>query len=293
MPFRSDGTYSFVYEESRASRVPNNQRTPGPLSVPTKKLFDAIDDENLEAFEQALAEGANVNAFDRGYTPLMTIVTNLSACSGMETEEKYHSMIRLLLLDHNINVNVRGQIDGNTVLHLAMCFQQKKTLQLLLSHPSIDTNITNKEEQSPSECARQNRAEHLIIEIQKAQKGKQLLNALASRNIYQAKTLLNQELNPNCWRGNQNGEIETPLSLIIKSCLQTITEDKEEVLTKLLKHKELDFSQIKPIPAIEQNIQLKRIIEQAIKGRLIDTINKKDLDDVKKLVEDNCFINCA
>ncbi|MDR2547900.1 MAG: ankyrin repeat domain-containing protein, partial [Rickettsiales bacterium] len=64
MPFRSDGTYSFVYEESRASRVPSNQRIPEPLSAPTKKLFQAIDDENLEDFKRALAEGVDVNAFD-------------------------------------------------------------------------------------------------------------------------------------------------------------------------------------------------------------------------------------
>ncbi|MGL9718665.1 MAG: ankyrin repeat domain-containing protein [Wolbachia sp.] len=283
------------YRSNRTNITDNNmfgRTTPEPLSASTKKLFDAIDDENLEDFKQALAEGADVNAFNRGYTPLMTIVTGLSTCSGMETEKKYHSMVGLLLLNQGIDVNVRGQIDGNTVLHLAMCFQQKKTLQLLLSHPSIDSSVTNKEEQCPSEYARQNRAEHLIIEIQKAQKGKQLLNALASRNIYQAKTLLNQEFNPNCWK-NQNGEIETPLSLIIKSCLQTITRDKEEILTKLLKHKDLDFSQIKSTPAIECNIQLKRVIEQAITERLTDTIKRKDLDDVKKLVEDNCFMNYA
>ncbi|MDR3132006.1 MAG: ankyrin repeat domain-containing protein [Rickettsiales bacterium] len=242
----------------------NSERTSRQSSESTKKLFQAIDDENLEAFEQALAEGANVNAFDAGYTPLMTIVTNLSACSRIETEEKYHSMIRLLLLYRNINVNICEQINDNTVLHLAMCFQQKKTLQLLLSHPNINTNITNKKSQSPSECARQNRAKHLIIEIQKAQKGKELLDALSNRDIYQAKTLLNQELNPNCWRRTYSGEIETPLSLIIKSCLQTITRDKEEVLTRLLKHKELDFSQIKQIQAIEKNLRLGQIIAQAI-----------------------------
>ncbi|MDX5526551.1 MAG: hypothetical protein O7167_01505 [Wolbachia endosymbiont of Andrena nigroaenea] len=96
-------------------------------------------------------------------------------------------------------------------------------------------------------------------------------------------------LNPNI----QSEEIETPLSLIIKSCLQEITQDNEEVLIKLLKHKDLDFSQIKPIQAIEQNPWVKQIIEQAITARLADAINRKDLDDVEKLVEDNCFINRA
>jgi hypothetical protein len=174
-----------------------------------------------------------------------------------------------------------------------MCFQQKKTLQLLLSHPNINTDLTNKKQQNPEEYARQNRAEYLIIEIQKARKGRELLDALSRGNIYQAKRPLNQEFNPNCWKRSRSEEIETPLSLIIRSCLRTITEDKKEVLIKLLKHKELDFSQIKPIQAIERNSWVKQIIKQAITERLTDTINKKDLDDVKKLVEDNCFMSHA
>ncbi|MBC6686625.1 ankyrin repeat domain-containing protein [Wolbachia pipientis] len=269
-----------------------NQRTPKPLDEPTQKLFKAINDENLEAFKQALKEGADVNKFDEeGMTPLISIAINLSA--GFKTEKEYQNMIRLLLLHQSIGVNIREQNNGDTALHLAMCFQQKKTLQLLLSHPNIIPYLINKKQQNPEECARQNRAEYLIIEIQKAQKGRKLLDALSSGNIYQAKGLLNQELNPNCWKRSQSEEIETPLSLIIQSCLQGITSDNKEVLTKLLKHKELDFSQIKPIQAIERNSWVKRIIEQAIKERLTATINKKDLDDVKKLVEDNCFMSHA
>lgn len=53
-------------------------------------------------------------------------------------------------------------------------------------------------------------------------------------------------------------------------------------MTKLLKHKDLDFSQIKPIQDIEKNPWVKQIIEQAITERLADAINSKDLDDVKK-----------
>ncbi|MDE5062111.1 ankyrin repeat domain-containing protein [Wolbachia endosymbiont of Drosophila tsacasi] len=174
-----------------------NQRTPEPLDEPTQKLFKAIDDENLEAFKQALAEGADVNAFDKeGMTPLISIAINLSA--GSKTEKEYQNMIRLLLLHRSIDVNIREQNNNNTALYLAMCFQQKKTLQLLLSHPNISTYLTNKKQQNPEECARQNRAEYLIIEIQKARKGRELLDALSSGNIYQAKRLLNQESNPNC-----------------------------------------------------------------------------------------------
>lgn len=44
------------------------------LDAPTRNLFQAIDDEDLEGFKQALTEGANVNAFDEeGMTPLMFI----------------------------------------------------------------------------------------------------------------------------------------------------------------------------------------------------------------------------
>ncbi|WP_353277625.1 ankyrin repeat domain-containing protein [Wolbachia endosymbiont (group B) of Villa cingulata] len=264
-----------------------NQTTSGQS---TTKLFEAINEENLGDFEQALAEGADVNAFDEeGMTPLISIISNLSSGSGAEKE--YQSMIRLLLLHQSIDVNIHEKRDGNTALHLAMCFLQKKVLQLLLSHPRISIDLLNKIFQNPEQCARKNRAEHLIIEIQKAQTGRQLLNVLSRGNFHEAKVLLNQEFNPNCWKRNLNGEIETPLSLIIKSCLQGITQDNEEVLTKLLKHKELDFSQIKPISAIEQNQRVKQIIERTIKERLTDTIDKKDLDDVKELVEDNCFMN--
>lgn len=237
-----------------------------------------------------MEEGANVNKFDeQGMTPLISIVNNLSA--GSKAEKEYQNMIRLLLSHWSIDVNIREQNNNNTALHLAMCFQQKKTLQLLLSHPGIKTYLTNEKQQNSEECARQNRAGHLIIEIQKAQKGKELLNALSSGNIYQAKRPLNQEFNPNCWKRSRSEEIETPLSLIIQSCLQGITPDNKEVLTKLLKHKDLDFSQIKPIQAIKQNSRLEKIIEQAITERLTDTINRKDLEDVKELVEDNCFMN--
>ncbi|WP_264682646.1 MULTISPECIES: ankyrin repeat domain-containing protein [unclassified Wolbachia] len=246
----------------------------------------------MNHFQQALQEGADVNAFnEEGMTPLISIIYDLSAGSETEEEKEYQSMIRLLLLHRSIDVNIQKKGDGNTALHLAMSFQQRKVLQLLLSHTRISMYLLNKRLQDPEKCAKKNRAEHLIIEIQKAETGKQLLNALSNRNIDRAKELLNQELNPNCWKRNSNGEIETPLSLIIKSCLQGITESNEEVLRKLLKHKELDFSQIKPISAIEQNPWVKQIIEQVMKERLTDAINRKDLDDIKKLVEDNCFMN--
>lgn len=284
MPYRNGVAYYGAYGggDNTASQA-RNPTTSRQLSESTQKLFDAINDGNLKDFKQALEGGADVNAFDEeGMIPLMSIVTNLSASS--ETEKEYQNMIRLLLLHQGIDVNICEKGSDNTAVHLAMCFQQREALRLLLSHPDIKTYLTNKEQQNPNGCAKQNRAEYLITEIQKARKGRELLDALSSGSIYQAKRLLNQELNPNCWKRTQDGRIKTPLSLIIQSCLRTITEDKKEVLTKLLKHKDLDFS-------YEQYAQLKQTIEQAITERLADAINRKDLDDVKKIVDDNCFMN--
>ncbi len=275
-----------------------NQTTSGQS---TTKLFEAIDDENLGDFERALAEGANVNAFDKGYTPLMTIIMN------GDDSPTHLKMMTLLLQHQSLKINAQETKENNTALHLALRMENRNFAQILLRHTGLNVNIKNIHRidfqgnfsHTPEEYIRKigqvqdKNFSHLTIEIQKAQTGKELLDVLSNRNIDRAKRLLNQELNPNCWKRNSNEEIETPLSLIIKSCLQGITEDNEEVLTKLLKHKELDFSQIKPIPAIEQNSRLKQIIEQAMKERLTDAINRKDLVDVKELVEDHCFINRA
>ncbi|WP_265036859.1 ankyrin repeat domain-containing protein [Wolbachia endosymbiont (group A) of Anomoia purmunda] len=292
MPYRNGVAYYGAYGggDNTASQA-QNSTTSRQLSESTKKLFGAIDDENLEAFKQAIAEGANVNAFDKGYTPLMTIIIN------NDDSPICLKMMMLLLQHQSLNINAQETKKRNTALHLAFLMENKDFVQMLLRHPELDINVENDCYVIGNRCTPRKYIEqigenqkkdfsYLTMEITKAQKGKELLAALSSGNIYQAKRLLNQELNPNHWKRNQNGKVETPLSLIIKSCLQGITQDNEEVLTKLLKHKDLDFSH-------ERYAQLKQIIGQAITGRLTDTINSKDLNDVKKLVEDNCFINRA
>ncbi|WP_264329505.1 MULTISPECIES: ankyrin repeat domain-containing protein [unclassified Wolbachia] len=295
-----------------------NQTTSRQLDEPTQKLFKAIDNENPEAFKQALKEGADVNAFDKeGMTPLMSIV-NVCAVSG-DGQATLEKMAKLLIQNRSININAQSKqsvsttrtrydpstqseisefittsnMRKDTALHIACQVGAKDVVKILLTHPDIKTDIKNYEYKSPEDCIARGFERVIKLEFKKAQKANELLGALSSRNIYQAKRPLNQEFNPNCWKRSRNEEIETPHSLIIQSCLQGITSDNKEVLTKLLKHKELDFSQIKPIQAIEQNSWVKQIIEQAITERLTATINKKDLDDVKKLVEDNCFMSHA
>ncbi|MDX5507639.1 MAG: hypothetical protein O7149_03400, partial [Wolbachia endosymbiont of Hylaeus sinuatus] len=335
----------------------NNQRT---LDESTQGLFEAIDNENLEAFKQALKEGADVNAFDEeGMTPLMFTANIYITSNNQPTLEK---MAKLLIQNRSININAQSkqpvyeerqkrdrhgrlvylfcgqevaevrpgyyiycnngrsvdnvddpgerryfnsyydgvkekirtsEIQKNTALHIACQVGAKDIVKILLTHPGINTDVRNCEDKDPKDCIARGFEDTIKLEFEKAQKANELLGALSSGNIYQAKRLLNQELNPNCWKRTYNEEIETPLSLIIESCLRGITQDNEEVLTKLLKHKDLDFSQIKPIQDIEKNPWVKQIIEQAIKERLTGTINRKDLDDVKELVKDNCFINRA
>ncbi|MGL9718264.1 MAG: ankyrin repeat domain-containing protein [Wolbachia sp.] len=290
--------------------------TPEPLSESTKQLFEAIDDENLEDFKQAITEGADVNAFDEeGMTPLMSI-TNIYITSDNQPALK--EIAKLLIQRRNIDINAQSKqviseeqwrythdfqgivssgfrptayVRKDTALHIACQVGAKDIVKILLTHPDVKTGVENYEYKSPKNCIARGFEDTIKLEFEKAQKGKQLLNALSS--IYLTKVLLDEELNPNCWERARSGEIETPLSLIIKSCLYTITKDREEVLTKLLKHKELDFSQIKSTSVLIEREQLKRIIKQAITERLIDTINKKDLDNVKELVGDNCFMDCA
>ncbi|WP_353279305.1 ankyrin repeat domain-containing protein [Wolbachia endosymbiont (group B) of Xanthorhoe designata] len=112
-----------------------NQTTSGQS---TAKLFKAIDDENLENFKQALAEGANVNAFDNGYTSLMTIIVN-----GDDSPTNL-KMMTLLLQHQNLNVNIQETKERNTALHLAFLMENRSFVEILLRHSSIDTNVRNR-----------------------------------------------------------------------------------------------------------------------------------------------------
>ncbi|WP_265026997.1 ankyrin repeat domain-containing protein [Wolbachia endosymbiont (group A) of Bombylius major] len=308
-----------LYGENRTNT--NGYRYQRTRDAPTQKLFKAIDDENLEAFKQALEGDADVNAFDKGYTPLMTLIMN------GDDSPICLKMMMLLLQHQSLNINAQETKEHNTALHLAFRMENRNFIRMLLRHPNLDIYVKNsyllikpEYQQLSEEYLRDFHKErffhtpkeyiekvgriqkrnfsHLTMEIMEAEGGKAFLESfsfLASSSMWVTQMLLNynDKPNPNCWKRNQNGEIETPLSLIIKSCLQGITQDNEEVLTKLLKHKDLDFSQIKPIQDMEKNPWVKQIIKQAITERLTATINKKDLDDVKKLVEDNCFMSHA
>ncbi|WP_265039576.1 ankyrin repeat domain-containing protein [Wolbachia endosymbiont (group A) of Protocalliphora azurea] len=90
-----------------------NQTTSRQLDEPTQKLFKAIDNENPEAFKQALKEGADVNAFDKeGMTPLMSIV-NVCAVSG-DGQATLEKMAKLLIQNRSININAQSKQSVST-----------------------------------------------------------------------------------------------------------------------------------------------------------------------------------
>ncbi|AAW71153.1 Predicted protein [Wolbachia endosymbiont strain TRS of Brugia malayi] len=76
--------------------------TPGPLNESTQKLFQAIDNENLEDFERAIAEGTDVNTFDEeGMTPLMSVANTYIASSNQPTLKE---MTKLLIQKTEISM---------------------------------------------------------------------------------------------------------------------------------------------------------------------------------------------
>ncbi|WP_246038583.1 ankyrin repeat domain-containing protein [Wolbachia endosymbiont of Leptopilina clavipes] len=112
-----------------------NQTTSGQS---TTKLFKAIDEGKLGDFERALEEGANVNTFDQGYTPLMTIIM------GVDDSPTNLKMMTLLLQHQNLNINAQETKESNTALHLAFLMENRNFVQMLLRHPNMNTNIKNK-----------------------------------------------------------------------------------------------------------------------------------------------------
>ncbi|MFT4314207.1 MAG: ankyrin repeat domain-containing protein [Wolbachia pipientis] len=88
-------------------------------SEATKKLFKAIEFQNVsdkniapeEAwnhFQQALEEGANVNAFEDGMTPLMCIASAFVTSSN-EEQQSLELMAKLLVQHKKIDVNIKSK----------------------------------------------------------------------------------------------------------------------------------------------------------------------------------------
>jgi len=90
-------------------------------------------------------------------------------------------------------------------LHVACQVGAKDIVKILLTYPDVKTDIRNCEGKSPEDSIERGSKNVIELEFKKAQKGKELLNALSNRDIYRAKTLLDGELSPNCWRRTYSG----------------------------------------------------------------------------------------
>lgn len=88
-------------------------------SEATKKLFKAIEFQNVSGeriapeeawnhFQQALEEGANVNAFEDGMTPLMCIASAFVTSSN-EEQQSLELMAKLLVEHKKIDVNIKSK----------------------------------------------------------------------------------------------------------------------------------------------------------------------------------------
>ena len=79
---------------------------PPTAKAPDISILDAAEKGNIEAVKQHLADGADVNAKDRGWTPL-----HYAAIRG-------HKEIAELLIAKGANVNAKNNV-GDTPLDLA------------------------------------------------------------------------------------------------------------------------------------------------------------------------------
>jgi len=100
------------------------------LSQKDEALFQAIDLMDLEAVEEALANGADVNVINDigGDMPLQS------------AERKGHAEIVELLIDNGARIDVFGTFTNETILHSAVIHKHIEIVKLLLAR-GADVNV--------------------------------------------------------------------------------------------------------------------------------------------------------
>ncbi|OCA06064.1 ankyrin repeat domain-containing protein [Wolbachia endosymbiont of Trichogramma pretiosum] len=80
-------------------------------------------------------------------------------------------------------------IQKNTALHIACQTAATDIVKILLTHPDAKTDIKNCQNKVPTDLIARGFENIIKLEFEKAQTGKELLNAISGRNIDQAKRL--------------------------------------------------------------------------------------------------------
>ena len=94
---------------------------------------------NLKAVRAALTRGEDVNSKDvGGGTPLRWAVVN-----------KENSIVRLLLEQPALDLNLADDKEGDTALHLAVIIDNVEGVRLLLADPRLDPNQKNNDGHAP------------------------------------------------------------------------------------------------------------------------------------------------
>ncbi|MFL3876334.1 hypothetical protein [Wolbachia endosymbiont of Trichogramma kaykai] len=134
-------------------------------SEATKKLFKAIEGA-WNHFQQALKEGANVNPFEDGMTPLMCIASAFVTSNNREVVDR-SPYLHCIYLDNLQPVNEgfipqnyahaeeeikTGKREKNTALHIACKLGNVNMTKILLTHPKMKINIKNYENKNPRDC---------------------------------------------------------------------------------------------------------------------------------------------
>lgn len=189
----------------------------------TERLFKAIDDENWEAFQVAIGEGANVNAFDQqGYSPLMKVAMNYSSLVTVnERSLTLEKQVIYLITNSLTDINLKSQVpvpermpslndysrvvfldeENNTALHLACILASEHMVSILLRRKDIDLSIENYERKTAEECSDRSNFTRIKKEFEKAKLGQRLLSLMANGNFNQEVRRLSGDgnLNPNCF----------------------------------------------------------------------------------------------
>jgi ankyrin repeat protein len=143
------------------------------------KFLYAIESSNLFLFRDALEDGVDVNfRTDKdGNTPMMILLMSMSVIlNGAKEEEDFNSMFDELCEHKQLDINICND-DGNSALHFACMFQNKRGIEKLVSIDKIELSLKNNDQETPIMYAKRMKVTHIVKILSNAIRQKNLLNA--------------------------------------------------------------------------------------------------------------------